>query len=244
MALELADGERSPYPAADLDVDRSADVPAVPSSAGAVLIALFERNLRQAIFSDEAAAHDLPRFDSRERLLAALRGEMAADWFDDVSTPGVVEGRGAVIAGALAAAWREAFEHWGDDLAQWRYGDLHTLTLEHPLSSVPAIGALFSRGPFAVAGSSTTVDAMGGGWRDGELRVSYGPSMRWVTDLADPDATTAVLPAGQAGHPGDDHYDDQLPLYRAGQEHPFPWTDAAIAAATVSRLELVPKDEP
>ena len=108
---------------------------------------------------------------------------------------------------------------------------------------MPGIGSLFNRGPFAVPGSSTTVDALGGGWHDGGLRVSYGPSMRWATDLADPDATRAVLPAGQAGHPSDPHYDDQLPLYRAGEEHPFPWSEAAIDAATVSRLELTPEPE-
>jgi penicillin amidase len=211
----------------------------VPSSAGSVLFALFERELRRGVFGDEAAAHGLDPFDSRDRLLAVLRGEMSPAWFDDVSTP-AVETRHEVIAAALAAAWREASDHWGGDLTQWRYGDLQTLRLEHPLGGVPGAGALFNRGPFAVPGSATTVFAMGSRWRDGGMRVTYGPSMRWTTDLGDPDATLAVLPAGQSGHPRDPHYDDQLPLYLAGELHPFPWSREAVEAAAASRLVLAP----
>jgi acyl-homoserine lactone acylase PvdQ len=64
--------------------------------------------------------------------------------------------------------------------------------------------------------------------------------MRWVTDLADPDATLAVLPTGQAGHPRDPHYDDQTADFLAGVLHPFPWSGEAVEAVTVSRLTLEP----
>jgi penicillin amidase len=164
---------------------------------------------------------------------------MAPAWFDDVSTP-AVETPAETVDAALAAAWDEALVRWGDDPAGWRYGELHTLLLDHPMGGVPLVGRLFRRGPLPMPGSATTVNAFGGEWREGTLAVTYGPSMRWTTDLADPDATLAVLPAGQAGHPRDPHYDDQLPLYRAGELRPFPWSRDAVAAAAVSRLVLRP----
>ena len=85
--------------------------------------------------------------------------------------------------------------------------------------------------------------AFGGPWKDGELDVEYGASMRLVNDLGDPDRGLSILPGGQAGHPWDPHYADQLPLYLRHETRPVPWTDGAIDQATVTRLQLVPGAE-
>ena len=213
------------------------------AAAGApALFALFERELRRAVFGDEATAHGLEPFDDRDRLLWALRGDLSAEWFDDVGTPEVVERRWEVVGRALAVAWRLAEERWGSDPSAWHYGDLNTLTLDHPLGGVPAVGALFRRGPYPVSGSSTTVGASGGRWRDGGLEVVHGASMRFVIDLGRPDSMLTVLPAGQAGHPRDPHYDDQTDYYLAGRLFPFPWSEEAVEAASVSRLTLRPEN--
>ncbi|HMB52015.1 MAG TPA: penicillin acylase family protein, partial [Thermoanaerobaculia bacterium] len=146
-------------------------------SAPAALFAFFERELRRGVFGDEAAEAGLRRFDSRERLARILAGDLDPAWFDDVSTP-ETEGRREIVERALAAAWQAATERWGDDTSRWSYGDLRTLALEHPLGAVPLLGGRFNRGPFPAPGSATTVNALGARWRDGELRVSYAPSMR------------------------------------------------------------------
>jgi penicillin amidase len=104
------------------------------------------------------------------------------------------------------------------------------------------VGRFFDRGPFPMPGSATTVAAFGTRRRGDRHAVSYGPSMRWVVDLADPDAAVAVLPAGQSGHPFDAHYDDQIAAYRAGRAFPFPWTAAAIDRQAVERLTLRPAE--
>ncbi len=219
----------------------SRDAAGAPLPAAA-LFAFLERRLREGIFGDEAAAHHLAPLADRERLLRALAGDLDPAWFDDVSTPR--RETAAEVAGrALAAAWGDAVARWGEDSAHWDYEAIHTLTLRHPLGTAPLVGRLFDRGPFPVPGSATTVDAAGGRWRDGVLEVTYGPSMRWATDLGRPDATYAVLPAGQSGHPFDPHYDDQIDAYRRGAVFPFPWSDAAIDAVTVSRLSLEAHDE-
>ena len=117
---------------------------------------------------------------------------------------------------------------------------MHQLTLNHPLGSLPVIGKYWDRGPVPLAGSATTVLAFGGPWQGEDLDVEYGPSMRLVNDLGDAERGLSILPAGQAGHPSDAHYDDQLPLYARGEARAVPWGDAAIEAATVSRLKLEP----
>jgi penicillin amidase len=160
-------------------------------------------------------------------------------WYDDVATP-EVEGREATIAAALAAAWRAGSARWGEDVGRWSYGEIHSLTLGHPLDGLPLVGRWWRRGPYPVGGSATTIAAFGGPWRGDALDVAYGPSMRFVTDAADPSRTLWALPGGQSGHPADPHYDDRIADYLAGRFQPLPWSEEAIEAARVSRLALVP----
>ncbi|MBZ0089845.1 MAG: penicillin acylase family protein, partial [Thermoanaerobaculia bacterium] len=168
-----------------------------------------------------------------------LEGGLSAELWDDVSTP-AREDRHAIVAHALEAAWRDGVARWGEDVARWRYAEMRRLSLDHPLGTLPVIGRWFNRGPFPVAGSATSVLAFGGPWRGEVQQIAYGPSMRLVTDAAEPEATRVVMPGGQSGHPGDPHYDDQIDDYLANRVRPFPWSEEGIAAATVSRLRLVP----
>ena len=211
------------------------------NGAGALLLML-DRELTAATFGDEARAHGLRPIGGRAELLRILQGDLSETWFDDVGTP-ELETRQDVAVGALERAWREAATRWGARPDDWNYADIHHLWLRNPVGTVPVIGAWFDRGPIPLPGSATTVAAFGGFWADGIQNVSYGPSMRWVADLDDPDRSLAVLPTGQSGHPADRHYDDQLAGYLAGALRPIHWSERAIAANTVSTLRLQPASE-
>ncbi len=208
----------------------------------AALFALFERRLAEAVFADELDFDRTSGMSRRSWLERILAGGMSPDWFDDVSTP-EVEDRQRMVERALAAAWRAGVARWGPEVSRWDYGELHQLRLRHPLGLAPLLGRLVDRGPFAMPGSATTVAAFGGPWRGDGLPVTYGPSMRWITAAGGAgagDGTLAVVPGGQAGHPFDPHYDDQLDLYLEGRLRPVAWTQEAIRAATVSKLTLAP----
>lgn len=201
------------------------------------LFALFERELVSAALGDEL---DLERVSVKDGYTWArelLDGELSPEWFDDVRTP-EVEGRDEIVDAALARAWAVGAARWGEEARNWAWGELHTLELRHPLGALPLLGRLANRGPFPMPGSGATVAAFGGRWRGETRPVTYGPSMRWVADLGNPDASLAVIPGGQAGHPFDPHYDDQLALYLSGRLHEVQWTEEAIRAATVSTLWL------
>lgn len=208
-------------------------------SGPAALFALLERELQRRAFEDEARAARLPRFGTRKRLLALLEERMAPAWFDDVSTT-AVEDRRAILAASLAAAWAEAERRFGPAVDRWSYGSLHRLVLDHALGGVPLVGGLLSRGPYELPGSATTVAAFGGPWKGDAMDVTYGPSMRFVTDAARPDDSRWVLPGGQSGHPFDRHYDDQIADYLAGRAGALAWSPEAIRGAEVSRLVLRP----
>jgi penicillin amidase len=61
-----------------------------------------------------------------------------------------------------------------------------------------------------------------------------------VYDLADLDRSVGVLPAGVSGNPASDHWNDQAEMWQQGGAHPLPFTEAAVARATVPSVRLVP----
>lgn len=244
-ALETISENDAPY---DGDAQRAYE--ALASWDGAMrvegpsaLFTLAQKHLFARIFGDEQEAHGFDKpVGHRGSLVGALAGTLSPRWFDDVSTPEHVESRHEVVGAALADAWREGAARWGDDVRRWDYGWLHQLTLRHRLDAAPVFGGWARRGPFPMPGSATTIAAFGARWLPDDTRqaVTYGPSMRWVVDWSAPDVAWSILPGGQAGHPTDPHYDDQIADYLAGRLQEAPWSEAAIERATVERLRLTP----
>ncbi len=149
------------------------------------------------------------------------------------------------LAAALAEAWREGVASFGEDVAQWNYGALHVWTPEHRLGALPFLGRSFNSEPREVPGAGAAPCVFSGVRRragDGLPRteVGHGASLRFVADCAAPDESLAILPGGQAGHPFDEHYADQLDVYLSGGLRPMRWSQGAIEAATRSVLTLAP----
>ena len=213
------------------------------------LIHFVEGCLQQAIFQDEEEAFGLlPPSDLflRPRLLRALRGELEDSWWDDRRTGERTETRAEILQAALSRAWELVTAEDGEDPAAWNYGRVHQLVLAHPLGQVPVVGSWWNRGPWELPGSPTTVCAWGGSWRWEDLsrHVTWGPSMRFVADTADPDRSVWVLPAGNAGHPADPHYDDQGAAWREGRIFPLLWSEEALDRAGTRDLRLEPGPGP
>ncbi len=145
----------------------------------------------------------------------------------------------------LESAWREGEQAFGADLSTWNYGALHRWTPEHRLGAIPLLGATFGAGSFEVPGSGTSPCVFSGARRRDarglpQTSAQHGASLRMVADCADPDASLAILPGGQSGHPFDPHYSDQIQSYLDGRLRPMQWSEAAIEAACASRLVLSP----
>jgi penicillin amidase len=61
-----------------------------------------------------------------------------------------------------------------------------------------------------------------------------------VVDLADLDASQAVLTTGQSGNPVSPHWNDQSALWAAGELRPCPFSRPAVEAASERSMLLVP----
>ena len=131
----------------------------------------------------------------------------------------------------LRAAFRKAVNRvstrWGPDPKSWVWGDVHTLTLPHPVgATTPLLGRYFNLGPFPVPGSNATVKKME--FRSDEFRVVSGASVRQITDFSEPDRIRSAIPGGQSGIPASPHYDDLPELWLTDRYHSIPLDREAI----------------
>lgn len=143
----------------------------------------------------------------------------------------------ARLEAALDACIEELRASLGDDMAGWRWGDLHRVALAHPLASIPGLESMFVALEAGVGGDDQTVLQTGVDSRDG-FPAAVIPSWRAVYDLADLDRSVGVLPTGNSGNPASPHWNDQARLWLAGETHPMPFSSAAVEASVVSEMRL------
>jgi penicillin amidase len=165
-------------------------------------------------------------------------GDADFPWWDDINTP-----EKETRADITRAAWRDAIAHLrttlGGNLDDWHWGRLHTMTFIHPFGFIPGLGGIFNIGPFPASGADHAVNNMM--WPGGlNFSVIAGPSTRRVIDYARPDEACAILPTGNSGHFRSPNYDDQAPMFMAGQYRRLNTTPAQVAADRRHELRLLP----
>ncbi len=199
------------------------------------LAAQLTLDLEEAVGGDEAFEAGLDRspFGNIE-LQRLLAGGMNEAWWDDVRTL-EHETRASVIAAAL--------ERLDAERPARTWGEVHQVAFRHPLAATPLVGRLidrvWSRGPFAVGGDGSTIDAQY--WsRRRPFRVTALPSLRFVVEVGDWDHAVMVLPTGQSGHPWSPFYDDELGAWLAVEPILLPFSRGAVERAARSRLVLRP----
>ena len=148
------------------------------------------------------------------RVMSRLLQEGSSEWFDDVTTP-AVESRDDIIRKSLREGLDALRRQLGDDSRTWRWGDLHTVTLQHPFGLRKPLDIVFNVGPFPFPGATT---ALVSGEYDFNkpFAVTVGPSFRAVYDMANPAEVRSVLPSGQSGQAYHPHYRDQTELWLNG----------------------------
>ncbi|MGC5223707.1 penicillin acylase family protein [Micromonospora sp. DT81.3] len=153
-----------------------------------------------------------------------------------------VDGRDDMLAYVAGEAYDRLVELQGEDPDRWEWGSLHTLTLASETfgtSGVPAIEALFNRGPFPVGGGSSVVNATG--WNIGEgYEVVTVPSMRMVVDLSDFDASTWNHLTGASGHAFHPNYADQTEDWQHFRQAAWAYTADAVDSSAANTLTLTP----
>jgi len=198
------------------------------------LLATIKDELGDTLFKAYAAWSSLAI-----RALEYLAQHPESPWFDDRGTP-EIETAPHIALRSYRKTLQFLRENFGEIMADWQWGKIHQLQLEHPLGKQQPLDQLFNAGPFPLGGSADTINK-------GEYRLTApygvfaGPSVRRIVDLADPENSWSVIPGGQSGQALSEHYQDQLELWRQGKYRTVSMSREAIAAGSKNTLVLQPK---
>jgi penicillin amidase len=238
--LSLSTSE--PALVAALELLRDWDGYLTRDSAAAVLSEALNIQLVDHIFGDEVGEQLLRKVrGSASIALVDLLAEETSPWYDDVTTPGV-ETRDEIMLGALQAALDDLTERLGPDMADWRWGDLHTALFDNQSlgqCGMAPIEALFNRGRVEVDGSGSTVNSTGYSMSN-PYEVGGVPSQRMIVDLRDLNSSLSIHTTGQSGHPFHPHYDDMIDPWRNIEYHPMLWERDSVEADAEGILVLTP----
>ncbi|MCY4066067.1 MAG: penicillin acylase family protein, partial [Rhodospirillaceae bacterium] len=153
----------------------------------------------------------------------------------------LVEDFAALDDGAAAAMLRKAFEAAGERLGTFAtWGDMHRLSLGHPLSFVPLIGDRYRFGDHPADGSSDTLMKTAHSPSDERHDTRYGQQARHLSDLADMDDNRFLLLGGQDGWFNSSTALDQVPMWRRGDYIRLPMRAESVKAWRARAMRLKP----
>jgi penicillin amidase len=160
---------------------------------------------------DELAIPGAPTEDRPRRtatpnsmILLELMQDPKSPWWDDRSTPAVVEDRDAILRASLAAAYDRVVKRLGKPGPAWRW-DRNRFANVYHLLRLPALSRL--RIPVQ-AGPGTLSPSAGDG--------THGASWRMVVELGPDVRAWGTYPGGQSGNPVSARYADRLPKWANG----------------------------
>lgn len=142
---------------------------------------------------------------------------------------------------ALRDALEEITAALGDDMAVWKWGDLHKARFDHRIfSQVPLVGVYGNLSIPTGGGDNTVGRGMTAGNGEDPYAHIHGAGYKAVYDLGDLTNSRFMIPAGQSGNPFSTHYADLLEPWRDGEYFRIAGSSESLAAAGYTRLTLVP----
>ena len=130
-------------------------------------------------------------------------------------------------------------QQYGDDQTKWNWGNIHKITIEHPLGTVKLLNRLFgfNSDTYGIGGSNHTVSPFT--YKTG-FKIYDGASERHIFNTADWDESYTVIPTGASGVPASEFYLSQTKTYLDGKFYKDPFSENAVKAAAKYTLVLKP----
>jgi penicillin amidase len=193
-----------------------------------------EKRLGDTLFTDWLVNAFIV-FDAMENLIT----EEHSPWYDDPDTP-AIETRDNVLRAGFISAVDYLDSAYGGDIARWKWGRPHTLTLINLFGGqIPIVGRMMNRGPYPMNGAFNTVNAAL--YRLTQpFHMLAGPSQRHIFDLANTDRSQQIMPGGISGNFMSPYYADQVDLWRAVKYRPFYLERENVETVAKYRMTIIP----
>jgi penicillin amidase len=183
---------------------------------------------------------DMSIFSQRAReWLHSILEQPESHWFD----LGHGETREEVLRIALQETMNYLKEEFGPQVKNWTWGKLHRLVFPHPLGRGTLLQRIFNRGPYSVGGDNSTIWLTSFSKLDLRMENLVGPPFRFIADLGDWRNSLGLLTPGQSGHPGSQHYADQVEAWFTKGYHPMLYTREDIELNASAILHLRPSEQ-
>ncbi len=211
-------------------------------SIGATVFNYWVDSLMMALFSDEMTEKQFFIYTSLDDSWIALQDllrDTRDPWWDDITTPDR-ENASQIITRSLKHACEKLTKDLGENVAGWRWGNIHRLIFKHPFGYVPGIGRLINIGPFESGGARETINSMPSKSLH-KYDIIAGPSTRRLIDFARPDQSLTILPTGNSGHLRNPHYDDQATMFARGDYRTALYNRDEIEAAREHEMRILPQ---
>jgi len=214
-------------------------------SVGASIFEVFLVKLYENIFLDEMGENlyqnflKLPNIPIRvtDQLLA--RG--ASKWFDDITTPDKKESIDDILLLSLEHTLNFLKTAYGEKVFNWRWGQIHKISFDHPLGKKSPLKNLLNIGPFPIGGSETTVNNATFKINGQQFETVAGPSMRQIIDLSPQNNSLMITTTGQSTHPLSKHFKNQSSLWLNGEFHAILNDSLKICTSDFDLLVLKPE---
>lgn len=156
-----------------------------------------------------------------------------SSWWDDQRTAGIKENRDGQIRSAFKEGVDFLVHTIGKEPGAWAWGDLHTITFEHPLGKQPPLDHFFNIGPFALGGDGQTPNKATFRITSSKFNTFEGPSMRRIISSSDLGHASSVITVGQSGQLFSTHYSDQVDdwlngIYRTTSMNSSDWSSYKV----------------
>ncbi len=158
------------------------------------------------------------------------------EWVDDVNTP-QKETLEDIVLRSFKDCIKDISTQYGSDTTKWKWGDIHKITLEHPMGSIKLLDRIFrfNSKEYRIGGSDHTVSVYS--YKAG-FRVYHGASERHIFNTANWDESLTVIPTGNSGIPASEFYLSQTETYLQGKFYKDAFTEPAVKAGAKYTLIL------
>ncbi len=225
-----------------------------PSETAASIMDVFTLRLAHNTFKDEMTVPVYEQFVKfsampERALLRILRN--GSSFFDNIETNDQTETQDQIIVKSMSEATEFLEQKLGNEPFEWRWEQLHTITLEPQLFSRAAdepdasnalkliVDNLLSKGPYPVRGHDMTINNGEYSWND-PYEMVLGPSIRRIVDFSDMTHTLSIMPTGQSGNPLSQYYGGQTESWLNGQ-YKFLYQDSTFFNENQFRtMQLIP----
>jgi len=232
--------ELTPREADALSLLKSWDYDMNADSEAPTIFEFFRRSFRRNLLADELGdLFDQLFYMTSEYYIYRILRTGSDDMVDNVNTP-EKETIADMVLQSFSDGIKSLIEQCGKNKKNWDWGDVHKITLRHPLGSVKILNFFYNLNSrkYDIGGSDHTVSPYFS--LKPEFKVSIGASERHIFNTADWDESYTVIPGGDSGMPSSEFYLSQVKTYLNSNFYKDAFSDAAVKRSARYTLKLKP----